>query len=190
MKTLTRKESAALIRRLRAIRPDAERQWGRMTAHQMVCHLADACRMAIGTQQVCPTSSAFTRTIVKSLALYLPLRWRGGIVTSPEIDQCGGAGTKPSHFASDVADVERLLTELSTRGASADWPEHPVFGRMSHSQWMRWAYLHTDHHLRQFEPRNNTRHRTTRNNTRHRQTQATEQHTPRNNTEEHGTTLT
>ncbi|HEV2663419.1 MAG TPA: DUF1569 domain-containing protein [Blastocatellia bacterium] len=27
---------------------------------------------------------------------------------------------------------------------------HPYFGAMSESQWMRWGYLHCDHHLRQF----------------------------------------
>ena len=27
---------------------------------------------------------------------------------------------------------------------------HPIFGRMSERTWLRWAYLHTDHHLRQF----------------------------------------
>jgi hypothetical protein len=159
MKTLTREECDALIRRLRSIRSATERQWGRMTAHQMVCHLADACRMALGQVPVRDTSTALTRTIVKWVALYLPLQWRPGIVTSAEIDQCAGAGTRPGLFAADVADVETLLTVLSTRGATADWPAHPVFGRMSHAQWMRWAYLHTDHHLRQFratEERTNT----------------------------------
>lgn len=150
MRTLTRDECDTLIRRLRSVRPDTERQWGRMTAHQMVCHLADVCRMAIGQVPVRDTSNALTRTIVKWVALYLPLRWRPGIVTSAEIDQCAGAGTRPGLFAADVADVETLLTTLSTRGATAAWPAHPVFGPMSHSQWMRWAYLHTDHHLRQF----------------------------------------
>jgi hypothetical protein len=27
---------------------------------------------------------------------------------------------------------------------------HPLFGRMSDADWLRWAYLHADHHLRQF----------------------------------------
>lgn len=150
MKSLTRGECAELIRRLQLIRPDTPRQWGRMTAHQMVCHLADVCRMAIGQVPVRDTSNTLTRTVVKWLALYLPVRWRNGIVTSPELDQCAGAGTRPGQFSADVAAVETLLATLSSRGATADWPAHPVFGRMSHSQWMRWAYLHTDHHLRQF----------------------------------------
>jgi hypothetical protein len=27
---------------------------------------------------------------------------------------------------------------------------HPIFGAMSERAWLRWGYLHMDHHLRQF----------------------------------------
>ena len=33
---------------------------------------------------------------------------------------------------------------------NAGWPAHPFFGAMSSSAWLRWGYLHMDHHLRQF----------------------------------------
>jgi hypothetical protein len=49
-----------------------------------------------------------------------------------------------------VADVERLLELMATRGPDFDWPAHPIFGRMSRAAWLRWGYLHADHHLRQF----------------------------------------
>ena len=29
-------------------------------------------------------------------------------------------------------------------------PAHGFFGTMSVADWQRWAYKHTDHHLRQF----------------------------------------
>jgi hypothetical protein len=28
--------------------------------------------------------------------------------------------------------------------------EHPIFGPMTANDWLRWGYLHADHHLRQF----------------------------------------
>jgi len=34
--------------------------------------------------------------------------------------------------------------------AGCETRPHPIFGWMSEASWMRWAYLHTDHHLRQF----------------------------------------
>ncbi len=42
MNTLAREGcKAELIQRLRRARPDSARLWGRMTAHQMVCHIGD-----------------------------------------------------------------------------------------------------------------------------------------------------
>ena len=90
------------------------------------------------------------RTIVKWIALYLPLRWPGGrILTRPEIDQEVG-GTKPGDFAGDVAELESLVELITAQTRSFDWPLHPIFGRMSDADWLRWGYLHMDHHLRQF----------------------------------------
>jgi hypothetical protein len=131
------------------VRPDSTRRWGRMSAHQMICHLGDSCRMAIGQMPVSPATGRLQQTLVKWLALYAPLQWRPGFVTRPEIDQqCGG--TKPRDFAADVAELRTLLDLVATRDEAFDWPVHPIFGRMSRAAWLRWAYLHTDHHLRQF----------------------------------------
>jgi hypothetical protein len=52
-------------------------------------------------------------------------------------------------FADDVARLESLLQRFVT-SEMTDRPPHPVFGRMSNKAWLRWGYLHTDHHLRQF----------------------------------------
>jgi uncharacterized protein DUF1569 len=150
MKTLAREQcKAEILLRLRTVRPESARRWGRMSAHQMVCHLSDACRMATGQKPVSDATGWLQRTLVKWIALYLPVRWRPGILTRPEIDQqC--AGTRPVDFAADLAELEALLELITTREKSFDWPAHPIFGRMSHAEWLRWGYLHTDHHLRQF----------------------------------------
>jgi hypothetical protein len=150
MKTLARAQCKVdVLRRLRTVRRESARRWGRMSAHQMVCHLSDAFRMALGQKAVSGAAGPLQRTLVKWIALYTPLRWRSGIVTRPEIDQhCGG--TKPGDFAADVAELERLVELIARRAKGSEWPPHPVFGRMSHGAWRRWAYLHMDHHLRQF----------------------------------------
>ena len=150
LKTLARpSDKTALLRRLRTVRPESARRWGRMSAHQMVCHLADAFRMVTGEKPVRNEVSVFHRTILKWLVLYLPLQWPGGILTSPAIDQEKG-GTKPGAFVEDVAQVEALLEIVTAPTANLDRKPHPMFGRMSHAAWLRWGYLHVDHHLRQF----------------------------------------
>lgn len=151
MKTLAReRDRAEIIGRLRAVRSDSARRWGRMSAHQMVCHLADAFRMALNGKTVRPAHGPLQRTIVKWFALYAPLPWPAGrIPTSPEIDQ-EGEGTRPVDFASDVAQVEALLGLITAPTRSLGRQAHPTFGPMSDAAWLRWAYLHADHHLRQF----------------------------------------
>ena len=53
MKTLGREQDKVeVLGRLRRLRPQTERRFGRMSAHQMVCHLADALRMGLGQKAV------------------------------------------------------------------------------------------------------------------------------------------
>lgn len=148
MKTLARtRDKAELLERLRTLDPACQRQWGRMSVHQMVCHVCDSCRLALGERQASPATGPAQRTLIKWIALYAPLKWPPGIQTRPEVDQEGG-GTRPADFAADVAELEALTHRLA---AHTDWASaHPIFGRMSRSAWLRWGYLHMDHHLRQF----------------------------------------
>jgi Protein of unknown function (DUF1569) len=149
MKTFARPECRVEIReRLKLLRADSVRRWGTMTAHQMVCHCADACRMALGEVAPRDISTGASRSAIKWIALYAPMRWPTGIQTVDEFDQ-RTAGTPPTTFPADVAALEHLLDRIPA-GGGARWPRHPIFGRMSERAWLRWAYLHIDHHLRQF----------------------------------------
>jgi Protein of unknown function (DUF1569) len=149
MNTLANEQSKAeILRRLKNVRPDSPRRWGRMTAPQMICHCSDAYRMAAGSRRVSDATSLVQRTVVKWIALYLPLPWPRGIMTRPEIDQQAGGGTCPGDFAADVAELGGLVESFGAQ--QIDWPPHPIFGTLSKAEWLRWGYLHIDHHLRQF----------------------------------------
>jgi hypothetical protein len=154
MKTLARQhDKAELLQRLRELRPETAGRWGRMSAHQMVCHLRDSLLMATGAKPVTHSTGTLQRTIIRTMVkwvvLYVPMRWPAGISTRPEIDQQIG-GTRPVAFAADIAQLEELLELFTSPTRSFAWALHPVFGRMSEASWLRWAYLHIDHHLRQF----------------------------------------
>jgi hypothetical protein len=120
-----------------------------MSAHQMICHLADGFRMAIGQKPARRIGRFVDRRVLKWFVLYLPIPWPGGIRTNPEIDQDLG-GTRPAEFSADRAELEALLARVTSQPRGFDWQPHPLFGPMSDAAWLRWAYLHTDHHLRQF----------------------------------------
>ena len=150
MKTLAReRDRAEVLQRLRTLRPDSVRRWGRMSAPQMVCHLADAFRMLIDRLPVSLATGLPQRTVMKWVALYVPVPWPPGILTRPEIDQEFG-GTKPADFDADIAAVEVLVDRVIAAMGTLDGRVHPIFGAMSERAWLRWGYLHMDHHLRQF----------------------------------------
>ena len=44
-----------IVGRIGRMRPDAPRQWGKMTAPQMICHLNDAFLGVMGQQSIAPT---------------------------------------------------------------------------------------------------------------------------------------
>lgn len=150
MKTLARRRDRdELVDRLARLRSDSPRQWGRMSAPEMVCHLADAFRMALGEKPVADASSFKQRTVIKWAALYMPRQWPTGVlVTTPEL--AAGGGTSPGEFTRDVGDLLAAMARFASAGSTSGWPAHPFFGRMSRRAWMRWGYLHVDHHLRQF----------------------------------------
>ena len=150
MKSLSgEREKAEILRRLRTVRVDSPRKWGRMTAHQMVCHLTDAFRAVTGQKAASDVAHLLNRSIVKWVALYAPFNWPHGIMTRPEVDQEIG-GTKPAEFAIDVAELEAFITLITAQPRTFTWHAHPIFGPMSDAAFLRWSYLHMDHHLRQF----------------------------------------
>ena len=150
MKTLARRaDKTDILRRMKTVRVDSPGRWGRMSSHQMICHLTDSFRVVMGQKPVSHTRTLLERTVVKWFALYAPLPWPKGIPTRPEVDQFGG-GTQPAEFAADVAELEALIDVITVEGTRVEWTPHPIFGAMSDAAWLRWAYLHMDHHLRQF----------------------------------------
>ena len=133
--------------RLSELRESTPRAWGKMTAHQMVCHLSDSFLIALGEKQASMASGWFQRSVMKWGALYFPAPWPKGVPTRPEIDQAAGFGTAPGEFSRDLA----ALRKVTDRFVQArEWKDHPIFGKMNAGEWMRWGYLHMDHHLRQF----------------------------------------
>lgn len=151
MKTLANAHDRELIlTRLASLRSDSPRQWGRMTPNQAVCHLADSFRTSLGFRYTSPVqSSAFKGRVMRWAALYLPMRWPKGIKTLPENDQLVG-GSAPTSFEEDRRELVRLIHEFARPAEALTTTAHPMFGKMTVSDWLRWGYLHSDHHLRQF----------------------------------------
>ncbi len=112
-------------------------------------HLNDSFLCVMGERQVSIDRNFKARELIKGCALYLPMRWPKGVPTRPEIDQELG-GTAPGDFEEDRRLLLTLIERFARQPREFSFHPHPIFLEMTEWQWMRWAYLHTDHHLRQF----------------------------------------
>ena len=122
--------------------------WGKMSANEMICHLRDAYSLALGEKTASPATGFLQRTLVKWVALRTPMTWPKGLPTRPEMAQRVG-GTPPTGFEEDGRKLLAVLERFC--GDTIDVTiAHPIFGRLKRGEWLRWGYLHADHHLRQF----------------------------------------
>ena len=112
-----------ILRRLKTVRADSNRLWGKMTANQMICHLSDGFRGVTGEIKVAPTGTLFQRVVIKLLMIYLPTVTVKDYPTSPEINQEIG-GTRPTNFESDVAELKRLIVEFTDE--KSDFVSHII----------------------------------------------------------------
>jgi hypothetical protein len=150
VKTLTNPGDLEEIRqRFTRIHPGLERRWGRMSAHQMICHLTDSMRGMMGEKNVSPVRVPVPKWLYKWVAFNMPMPWPKNIATRPEMDQFVG-GTPPAELTADLQTLQATLVRFAGQPRNFQFQPHPMFGEMSEKEWMRWAYLHADHHLRQF----------------------------------------
>src|SRR5262245_19909070 len=59
-----------LVRRLGQLHDRRPRAWGRMTAHEMLCHLADSFRACLGERPISSVDTWFQRSVTKYIALH------------------------------------------------------------------------------------------------------------------------
>jgi len=151
MKTLrNERNKQEILERLRTIQPTSQRQWGKMSAHQMVCHLGDTFGSAMGLRnESSPVHWFPPPVLLRFVALWVPFPWPKGFKTVPEWDQ-HVRGTRPIKFEVDMEGLQDLIDRFTREPPDFEFQVHPHFGSMSNREWMHLGYLHASHHLRQF----------------------------------------
>jgi hypothetical protein len=148
MKTLAHPADAAEIRaRILTLAPTDAPRWGIMTVDQMICHVREAYVYALADTPVDFIPLRWPPKTIKYAALNLPMPWPHSTATIPQL-KLNAPGMATTTFEQDLA---TLLTSFDTFCALTNHTrDHPFFTSMEHADWMRWGYLHADHHLRQF----------------------------------------
>lgn len=138
----------SLIARVQALRPDAQRQWGRMNITQMLWHVSEAYRAALGDINAGDRSNWFFRRVVRPFAFYAPFPWPKNGPTLPSFDAVRRAPVDDVAFGRRVEELVVLIRRF------AEWQgegkPHPAFGPLTQAEWQHWGWRHPDHHLRQF----------------------------------------
>jgi hypothetical protein len=132
-----------LVERVDRLAPEAKALWGRMTAPQMLAHLADWMLMAKGELNTAPRNRGLSFFPLKQLAIFW-LPFPKGVPTAPEL-----ISRKPLVWTVERTAVRKHVESFGTLNPAV-WPEHPVFGKMTPRAWRVLGYRHMDHHLRQF----------------------------------------
>jgi hypothetical protein len=70
--------------RLSALISSDRRRWGKMSAHEMICHLCDSYQLPLAERTASSATGFLQRTLVKWVALSLPVPWLKGISIRPE----------------------------------------------------------------------------------------------------------
>jgi hypothetical protein len=135
-----------IVRRLDSVHAGSPRQWGKMTAAQMLEHVARVLEMASG------------KVPRPQIAIGKLISWafRKQFVGPAPFRKNGPTG--PAYVIRDEPDLEAsrvrvksLLAEFHAMGETGcDGNVHGFFGKLSGREWGITQYKHLDHHLRQF----------------------------------------
>ena len=134
-----------VLGRLKALKPDTPPQWGRFTAPQMLAHLNDALRMALGELKPETRKTPFSRFPMNWLLVYV-FPWPRSAPTSPELL----ARVDTAQFERERSLFPQVLDRMGNRPTDQPIPLHPAFGALSRRSWGALGYRHVDHHFRQF----------------------------------------
>ena len=133
----------AMVRRLHSLTPQHQRRWGRMTPQQMLCHVSDQMRVALGDLPTRPYGGFLSRQFTRWYAIHTPGPWpKGKVRTAREM-----LTAQPGPWDDDVRACEELIARFGRERPRA---VHPRFGALSPREWGILSAKHLDHHFTQF----------------------------------------
>ncbi len=136
--------------RIMRLRPDSERQWGKLPVALVLAHCTSGLQMAMGT--INPKRAPFPGNVIGLLIKPLvfgndkPLRRN-----SPSVQELFTADPAQCEFERERDQLIKAVDGFVSVGeARCSRHPHPFFGPLKPNQWAILMYKHIDHHLSQF----------------------------------------
>ncbi|MFN8155288.1 MAG: DUF1569 domain-containing protein [Bacteroidia bacterium] len=139
-------ERQNIIQRLLQLKPDAERQWGKMELVQMIRHCQAPLKVAVGELVLNQglIGLLFGKMAKRKLLAAAP--FKANLPTAPEFKVVD----TQLDLEAERAKLISLITRFGETGPVPNRNKHPFFGAMTEAEWDALQWKHLDHHLRQF----------------------------------------
>ena len=134
-----------ILERILRLTPDNDRLWGKMDCSQMLAHVGDQLRMALGDVPVNGARGVWRFALPRYLIIHV-LPWPKVGAEAP----AEAFTTVPTDWESDRATLLDLIERFAAIRPSELKPLHPLFGHLRPHDLGVLSYRHLDHHLRQF----------------------------------------
>jgi hypothetical protein len=134
---------SSIEQRLKAMRPEAQRKWGKMTSDQMLWHLNQFLSFALGEGGGQPPKSSVFSPVFRFVLLYMP--WPKSAPTNPNALAQGSYD-----FAAERERCLTLIDRFASRPLDGPWPVDPSFGPVTGRFTSSLQAKHIDYHFRQF----------------------------------------
>ena len=134
--------------RLAHLEPESERQWGKMSAAQMLAHCSAAMEMATGdvVGTPAPLPLRVIGRAIKPMALKDDAPMKRNSPTVKEL-----IVTEGCDFHAEKERLRGLIGRFAAGGPQGCTTHpHSFFGKLTPEEWGVLMYKHLDHHLRQF----------------------------------------
>lgn len=138
-----------IINRFKWLREKDTPRWGQINVNEMLCHLSDHIRLALGLKSAEYSGNKFKEKFLIHLILWgIPVP-KKDVETVIEMNQ-GNGRTKPTEFYTDKDALIKLIKKFNADFKENAIVKHPVLGPLNKQQWGRLIYTHLNHHLKQF----------------------------------------
>lgn len=144
---MDREVAEAFKARLRTLTPESKRQFGKMTLPEMLAHLEQTFKVALGEVESKDESTWMMRNIMGPLAFHV-LPWPKGSLKTADIMLVAPEGEVEELKQRLIVSIDRFVEVHENE------PERtaisPLLGSLTMKQWALVHGRHVPHHLEQF----------------------------------------
>lgn len=134
--------------RLRALKPEAQRQWGTMSAAQMLAHLRIVLEISLEERESKDESRPWLLPIIWLIVFEWWTNWPKGRIKASSQFLDSTATDFEAERDQVLAAMERFVAHAARFPARKVL--EPMLGKVSLRKWQRIHGVHTDYHFRQF----------------------------------------